>query len=422
VKAAATAGTASRLDARRVRDEFPILRREPGRPPLVYLDSAATTQKPRAVIDRIVRYYETENANVHRGVHRLAEAATAAFEEARAVLARFARAPGTDGVVFTRNTTEAVNLVARAWGTAHLGAGDEVIVTEMEHHSNLVPWQEICRVRGAVLRVVPVRDDGTLDEEAYLALLGRRTRLVAFTAKSNVLGTENPVARMAGAARSAGARVLVDAAQSAPILGVDFAGWGADFVAFSAHKMGGPMGCGVLVMGDEARAETPPFLHGGEMVRRVTLESATWNDDPWRFEAGTPSVADAAGAAAAAIWLEALGADAVRAHEVRLTARALEALGRIPGCRVLGPADASRRPGVVAFTVDDVHPHDLAQVLDADGIAVRAGHHCAQPLLRRHGIVATARASFWVYNTDDDVDALAAGVEKARSLFRGGAR
>jgi cysteine desulfurase/selenocysteine lyase len=416
---AAAPAPARSLDPLALREQFPILLPRPGRPPLSYLDNAATTQKPRAVIDRLVRYYEEENANVHRGLHRLAEAATAAYEESRAVLARFARAPGPESVVFTRNATEAVNLVARAWGGAHLRAGDEVVVTAMEHHSNLVPWQEACRAAGAVLRVAPIRDDGTLDDEAFGALLGPRTRLAAFTAKSNVLGTENPVARLAGMARSVGARVLVDAAQSAAVLGVDFEGWGADFVAFSAHKMGGPMGCGVLVMGEAARTETPPFLHGGEMVRRVTAESATWNDAPWRFEAGTPSVADAAGAAAAALWLEALGAGAVRAHEVLLTARAMELLGRIPGCRVLGPPDPAARPGVVAFAVDDVHPHDLAQVMDARGIAIRAGHHCAQPLHRRLGLAASARASFWVYNSTDEVEALAAAVEEARELFRG---
>jgi len=391
-----------------------------GRVPLVYLDNAATTQKPRAVIDRIVRYYEEENANVHRGLHRLAEAATNAFEGARAAVARFARAPGPDHVVFTRNATESINLVARAWGGMHLGPGDEVVVTEMEHHSNLVPWQEVCRARGARLRVVPVTDGGSLDREAWRALLGSRTRLAAFTAKSNVLGTENPVTAMAAEARSVGARVLVDAAQAAPTADVDLAGWGADFVAFSGHKMCGPMGIGVLALSGDALSDLPPFLHGGEMVRRVTLEGATWNDAPWRWEAGTPSVADAAGLHAAVDYLEAVGSPALRAHETALTARCMDLLAGLGGIRVFGPRDPAERPGLVSFWMDDVHPHDLAQLLDADGVAIRAGHHCAQPLMARHGVVATARASFYLYNTGEDVDALVRSVLRAREMLAPG--
>ncbi len=408
------------LDAARLKLDFPILRQRPGLPPLVYLDNAATTQKPRSVIDRIVRYYEDENANVHRGLHRLAEAATAAFEGARASVARFARAPGPEHVVFTRNATEALNLVARAWGGAHLRAGDEVVVTEMEHHSNLVPWQEVCRERGAVLRSVPVTEEGRLDMDAWHRLLGPRTRLVAFTAKSNVLGTENPVAAMAADARRAGARVVVDAAQAAPTGDVDMAAWGADFVAFSGHKMCGPMGVGVLVLGPDVLDELPPFLHGGEMVRKVTLERATWNDCPWRWEAGTPSVADAVGLQAAIEYIEAVGPAAIRAHETALTALALEELAGLGGIRLFGPREPGARPGVVSFWMDDVHPHDLAQLLDADGVAIRAGHHCAQPLLARHGVVATARASFYLYNTEDDVAALVRSVLRARETLTGG--
>jgi len=408
------------LDPERLKRDFPILQPKAGRPPLVYLDNAATTQKPRAVIDRIVRYYEEENANVHRGLHRLAEAATAAFEDARAAVARFARAPGPEGVVFTRNTTEAINLVARAWGGARLGPGDEVLATEMEHHSNLVPWQEICRARGAILRTVPVTGDGALDLEAYRRLLGPRTRLVAFTAKSNVLGTENPVAAMVADAKAAGARVLVDAAQAAPTGDVDAAGWGADFVAFSGHKMMGPMGIGVLVVSPEAAEDLPPFLHGGEMVRRVTIEKATWNDAPWRWEAGTPSVADAVGLHAAIDYLGAVGPAAIRAHERDLTARAMEELQAVGGVRLFGPADPGARPGIVSFWMDDVHPHDLAQLLDADGVAIRAGHHCAQPLLARQGVVATARASFYLYNTREDVSALCRSVLRARETLTAG--
>ncbi len=415
-----TPGAAPVLDAARLKLDFPILRQRPGLPPLVYLDNAATTQKPRSVIDRIVRYYEEENANVHRGLHRLAEAATAAFEGARASVARFARAPGPESVVFTRNATESLNLVARAWGGAHLGPGDEVVVTEMEHHSNLVPWQEACRARGAVLRSVPVTEEGRLDMDAWHRLLGPRTRLVAFTAKSNVLGTENPVAVMAADARRAGARVLVDAAQAAPSGDVDAAGWGADFVAFSGHKMCGPMGVGVLVLGPEVMDELPPFLHGGEMVRRVTMERATWNDPPWRWEAGTPSVADAVGLQAAIEYIEAAGPAAIRAHETALTALALDELAGLGGIRLFGPRDPAARPGIVSFWMDDVHPHDLAQLLDADGVAIRAGHHCAQPLLARHGVVATARASFYLYNTASDVAALVRSVLRARETLTGG--
>ncbi len=367
-----------------------------------------------------MRYYEEENANVHRGLHRLAETATAAYEGARAAVARFARAADPSCVVFTRNATESLNLVARAWGGSRLGAGDEVVVTEMEHHSNLVPWQEVCRARGAVLRVVPVTEEGRLDREAFRRLLGPRTRLVAFSAKSNVLGTENPVAELVAEARAAGARVVVDAAQAAPSLDVDAAGWGADYVAFSGHKMCGPMGVGVLVLSPEAREELPPFLHGGEMVRRVTLERATWNDAPWRWEAGTPSVADAVGLEAAVLYLEKVGREAVRAHETALTARAMEVLSGIGGVRIFGPADAAARPGVVSFWMEDVHPHDLAQLLDADGVAIRAGHHCAQPLMARYGVVATARASFYIYNTEEDVVALGRSVLRARETLVSG--
>ena len=417
---AAAPAPAPVLDPLRFKADFPILAPRPGLPPLVYLDNAATTQKPRSVIARIVRYYEEENANVHRGLHRLAEAATRAYEDARAAAARFCRAPGPDHLVFTRNATEAINLVARAWGGSHLGPGDEVVVTEMEHHSNLVPWQEICRAKGAVLRAVRVTDEGFLDREAYRAALGPRTRLVAFTAKSNVLGTENPVAELAAEARSVGARVLVDAAQAAPTADVDVARWGADFTAFSGHKMCGPMGIGVLALSADGRSDLPPFLFGGEMVRRVTLTGATWNDAPWLWEAGTPSVADAAGLHAAIDYLEAIGAPALRAHEIRLTARCMEMLAGLGGIRVFGPRDPAARPGVVSFWMDDVHPHDLAQLLDADGVAIRAGHHCAQPLMARNGVVATARASFYLYNTEEDVDALVRAVLRAREMLAPG--
>jgi cysteine desulfurase/selenocysteine lyase len=407
------------LDAAALKADFPILQPQEGVPPLIYLDNAATTQKPRAVIERMVRYYETENANVHRGLHRLAEAATSAFEDSRDVVARFSGVAGPEDIVFTRNATESLNLVARAWGDAHVSAGDEIVVTAMEHHSNLVPWQQLALRRGATLRHVDVTDDDRLDMDQMRASLGPRTRLVAFSAKSNVLGTENPVAEICAAAREAGARTVVDAAQWAPTGGVDLRAWGADFVAFSGHKMMGPMGVGVLAMAEAMREELPPVLFGGEMVRRVTLDDATWNDAPWRWEAGTPSVADVAGLAAAIEYMESVGPAAIRAHEVRLTARALDALGKVEGLTLFGPPDAASRPGVVSFLMDDVHPHDIAQLLDSQGIAVRAGHHCAQPLLARHGVMATARASFYLYNTEEDVDALVAGLLKARATFAG---
>jgi cysteine desulfurase/selenocysteine lyase len=421
-KAGPRAARPPALDAARLRRDFPILQPKPGLPPLVYLDNAATTQKPRAVIDRMVRYYEEENANVHRGLHRLAEAATRAYEDARAAVARFCGAPAPGHVVFTRNATEALNLVARAWAGVHAGPGDEIVVTEMEHHSNLVPWQEACRARGAALRVVPVTEEGRLDREAFRSLLSSRTRLVALSAKSNVLGTVNPVAAMAAEARDAGARVVVDAAQAAPTGDARLDLLGADFLAFSGHKMCGPMGSGVLALAPEALEELPPFLFGGEMVRRVTLEGATWNDAPWRWEAGTPSVADAVGLHAAIGYLEGVGFDAIREHERLLTARCMDELQGIGGVRIFGPADPAERPGIVSFWMEDVHPHDLAQLLDADGVAIRAGHHCAQPLMARHGVVATARASFYLYNTLEDVDALVRSVLRARDALAPGPR
>ncbi|HUK12444.1 MAG TPA: SufS family cysteine desulfurase [Thermoanaerobaculaceae bacterium] len=413
---AAAAHPAAALDPRALRVRFPILRREVHGRPLVYLDNAATTQKPAAVIEALDHYYSHSNANVHRGVHTLAEEATAAYEACRRRVARFVNAPDPDAVVITRNATEALNLVARSWG-ARLAAGDEVLLTEMEHHSNLVPWIMLARERGVVLRHVPVSDGGELDMEAFARLLSPRTRIVAITAMSNVLGTITPLAQIAAAAHHAGAVVVVDGAQSVPHLPVDFQALDADFLAFSAHKMYGPTGVGFLVARPKLLAQMEPVLGGGEMIREVHLDHATWNDVPHRFEAGTPNIADAAAFPAALDLLEELGMAAVRAHEEELVGYALERLGSLGWLQLHGPLDPARRGGLVSFYDPDVHPHDLATILDTRGIAVRAGHHCAQPLMRRLDVPATARASFGVYNDRDDVDALVDGLVAARRYF-----
>jgi cysteine desulfurase/selenocysteine lyase len=416
--AAATPATASRaaLDPRALKARFPILKRQVHGHPLVYLDNAATTQKPISVIEAIARYYEHSNANVHRGVHTLAEEATAAYEECRRRVARFVNAPDPNGVVITRNATEALNLVARSWG-ARLAAGDEVLLTEMEHHSNLVPWIMLARERGVVLKHVPITSAGELDMEAFGALLSTRTRIVAFTAMSNVLGTINPVVEVAAAAHHIGAAVVVDGAQSVPHLPVDFQALDIDFLAFSAHKAYGPTGVGFLVGRPKLLALMEPVMGGGEMIREVYLDRATWNDVPHRFEAGTPNIADAAAFPAALDLLGEIGMDAVRAHEQDLVGYALDRLGALGWLQLYGPLDPARRGGLVSFYDPEVHPHDLATILDTRGIAVRAGHHCAQPLMRRLDVPATARASFGIYNDRDDVDALVDGLVAARRYF-----
>jgi cysteine desulfurase/selenocysteine lyase len=404
------------LDPRALRASFPILARAVHGQRLVYLDNAATTQKPRSVLDAIERYYATCNANVHRGVHTLAEEATAAYEACRRRVAAFVNAPDPHGVVILRNATEAINLVARSWG-ARLGPGDEVLATEMEHHSNLVPWIMLARERGVTLRHVPITDAGELDMAAFRRLLSPRTKLVAVTAMSNVLGTINPVAEIAAAAHRVGAVVLVDGAQSVPHMPVDFAADGADFLAFSAHKAYGPTGVGFLVARPELLEAMEPVAGGGEMIREVHLERATWNDVPHRFEAGTPNIADAAAFPAALDLLGEIGMAAVRAHEEELTAYALDRLCGLGWLELHGPRDPGRRGGLVSFVDPDVHPHDLATILDTRGVAVRAGHHCAQPLMRRLDVPATARASFGIYNDRDDVDALVDGLVAARKYF-----
>jgi cysteine desulfurase/selenocysteine lyase len=411
-----TTGPAVGLDPAAVRGDFPILEREVHGRPLVYLDSANTSQKPRQVLDAMDDYYRRHNANVHRAVHTLSEEATHLFEQARGKVARFAGA-SERATVFTKNASEAINLVAYAWGLRNLQEGDEVLVTEMEHHSNLVPWQLVARLTGARVRAVPVTGDHLLDLDALDGLLGERTRMVAVSAMSNMLGTLNPVAEVARRAHAAGALVLADAAQAVPHAGARLDRLGVDFLAFTGHKMLGPMGIGVLAAREELLERMEPFLGGGEMIRDVTIEGSTWNDIPWRFEAGTPNVAEAVGLGAAVDYLQAIGMDRVRAAEAELTAYALGRLGELKGLRLYGPEEPEQRGGVLSFTLGEIHPHDVAQVLDEDGIAVRAGHHCTMPLHRRLGVQATTRASFSVYSTVEEVDALAAGLDKAARFF-----
>jgi cysteine desulfurase/selenocysteine lyase len=412
----ATAGTGVSFDPRALRARFPILARTINGHRLVYLDNAATTQKPEAVLSALRRYYVTSNANVHRGVHTLAEEATAAYEACRTRVARFINAPEERGVVIVRNATEAINLVALSWGST-LTKGDEVLLSEMEHHSNLVPWIMLARERGVVLRHIPITDDGKLDMAALPSLLSRRTRIVALTAMSNVLGTINPVAEIAVAAHRVGAIMVVDGAQSVPHLPVDFQALDIDFLAFSAHKAYGPTGVGFLVAKPELLERMEPVFGGGEMIREVRLDSATWNDIPHKFEAGTPNIADAAAFPAALDLLEELGMESVREHERELAGYALERLRSLGWLQLHGPLDPDRRGALVSFVDPEIHPHDLAQVLDTRGIAIRAGHHCAQPLMRRLGVVATARASFSIYNDRDDVDALVEALAEARRYF-----
>jgi cysteine desulfurase/selenocysteine lyase len=405
------------LDAARLREDFPILAREvrPG-VPLVYLDSTATTQKPLPVLQAMDAFYRRSNANIHRGVHTLAEEATAIYEQARGKVARFIHASSADQVIFTRNATESINLVAYTWARANLKSGDLVILTEMEHHSNLVPWHMLSVERGVTLEFVPVLDDGLLDLDVYRSLLARSPRLVAFTGMSNVLGTINPVAGMIRLAHDAGAVVLVDGAQSVPHLPVDVQALDVDFLAFSAHKMLGPTGIGALYGKRSLLESMPPFLGGGDMIKTVHLRNFIPNSLPHKFEAGTPAIAEAAGFGAAVDYLEKIGMDAVAAHEREIVTYALERLAEIPGVKVFGPS-ADKKGGVAAFTLDGVHPHDVAQIVDRYGIAVRAGHHCAQPLHERFGIPATTRASFYIYSVKEEVDKLVEGIHQVKKVF-----
>lgn len=403
-------------DVAEVRAQFPILALLVHGKPLVYLDSTASSQKPQVVIDRLATYYAQGNANVHRGVHTLSEEATAAFEGSRAKVARFINASSSKEIIWTRNATEAINLVAYSWGSANLKPGDEVLITEMEHHSNIVPWQLACQRTGATLRYVPVDDEGFLRLDLLPTLLTPRTRLFAFTAMSNVLGTINPVAELTAAAHAVGAIALVDGAQSVPHLAVDVQALGADFLAFSGHKMCGPTGIGVLYGRRELLEAMPPFMGGGDMIKEVHLDGSRWNTLPWKFEAGTPAIAEAIALGAAVDFLSTLGMAAIQAHEHALVSYAMQQLQQVEGLHILGPG-ADQRGGVAAFTLGDIHPHDLAAILDGEGVAIRAGHHCAQPLHERYGLPASARASFYLYNTLAEVDQLAAALDKAREMF-----
>jgi len=405
------------LDVEAVRRDFPILQRQVHGKPLVYLDNAATSQKPRVVIDALVRYYESYNANIHRGLHTLAEEATDAYEGARAKVARFIKSHyGPESVVFTRNTTEGINLVANAWGRRFLQPEDEIVLSLAEHHSNFIPWQLIARERGARLRFVDIDEEGNLRLDQLESLVGPKTKMVALAHASNVLGI-NPIVEAAEIAHRHGALLLVDGAQSVPHMPVEVAEIGCDFLAFSGHKMCAPTGIGVLWARPELLEAMDPFLGGGSMIRRVLLEEATWNEVPHKFEAGTPNIADAIGLGAAIDYLEGLGMENVRAHEKALTAYALERLGALPGLTIYGPRNAEQRVGVVSFNYGELHPHDLSQVLDRYGVAIRAGHHCAQPLMRRLGCVATARASFYLYNTFAEIDVLVEALQETARFF-----
>jgi cysteine desulfurase/selenocysteine lyase len=406
------------LDPDAIRADFPILGTLlHDRVPLVYLDNAATTQRPRQVIQAIVDVYEKHYANVHRGIHWLSDQSTDLFEDARERVRKFINAPEREEIIFTPGTTESINLVARSWGDANVRGGDEILLTEMEHHANLVPWQQLAQRSGAILRHIPITDDGRLDLEQLPKLLSEKTRLVAVAAVSNVLGTINPVQEIIRQAHAAGALVLVDAAQSAPHTTTDVQQFGADFLAFSGHKMLGPSGVGVLY-GRRALLEAmPPFLGGGSMIRRVKLDSFEPAELPSKFEAGTPPIVPAIGLGAAIEYLEQLGMDAIHEHEMRLTARAHEVLADQPGMRFLGPRP-EHKSGIISFTVEGIHAHDIAQLLDRRGVAVRAGHHCAMPLHKRLGIGASARASFYFYNTLAEVDVLGEALAAARRVFR----
>lgn len=405
------------MNWKQVRADFPILNQQVNGKPLVYLDNAATTQKPRQVIAAIRQYYEESNANVHRSIHTLGERATAAYEDARVKVAEFIGAPDPSTCIFVRNASEGLNLVAYSYARARLGPGDEILITPMEHHSNLVPWQLVARATGAQLRFIPLNADGTLNTEQLDALLTKRTRVVSVTHASNVLGTIVDVKTIARKAHAVGAVMVVDGAQSVPHMPVNVQDLDADFLAFSGHKMGGPMGIGVLYGRSELLAEMPPFLAGGEMIRSVGWEESTWNDLPYKFEAGTPNVEGAVGLAAAVDYLQALGMDNVRRHAVALTRYALEQVQAL-GATIYGPRNAEDRSGLVAFNLGEIHPHDVATVLDSEGVAIRAGHHCAQPLhLDWIGVPATNRASFYVYNNEEDVDRLVAALTKTKEFF-----
>ena len=409
------AGLDLALDVTKIRADFPILAERINGRPLVYLDNAATSQKPRVVLDAIANYYEHLNANIHRGVHTLSVRATEAHDAARLTVKQFINAADTREIIFVRGATEAINLVAQTYGRKHVAAGDEVLITAMEHHSNIVPWQILCEEKSAHLRVAPIDDRGELILDEFARLIGPRTKIVAVTHVSNALGTVLPLREMIELAHRSGVPVLVDGAQAVPHFAVDVQALDADFYAFSGHKVYGPTGIGVLYGKRALLDAMPPYQGGGDMIRSVTFEKTTYNDLPWKFEAGTPDIAGAIALGAALKYITGLGMDNIAAHENDLLAYATQTVGAIPGVQLIGTA--SERVGVVSFVLDGVHPHDLGTILDREGIAIRTGHHCAQPVMERFGIPATARASFAVYNTREEIDALVAGIRAAREVF-----
>ena len=403
------------LDVAAIRAQFPALQQQVHGKPLVYLDNAATTQKPQVVIDAIRRYYEQDNANVHRGVHALSERATAAFEGARRRVRDFLGARSEREVIFTRNATESLNLVARAWGDWRLTPGDEVLITALEHHSNIVPWQQACARTGAVLKVAPIDDNGDVILEEYERLLSPRTRMVAISHLSNALGTINPVEQMIPMARRVGATVLVDGSQAAYHMAVDVQALDVDFYVFTGHKVYGPTGIGVLYGREAILTAMPPFLGGGDMISSVTFEHSEWNDLPYKFEAGTPNIADAIALGTALEFIQGVGFEAIGAHESRLLEYGTARLREVPGLRLVGTA--RRKASVLSFVFDDIHPHDIGTIVDREGVAIRTGHHCAQPVMDRFCIPATARASLAMYNTTEDIDALIRALDKVRALL-----
>ena len=408
------------FDVERIREDFPILSRKIHGKPLVYLDNAATTQKPSQVIDSLVNYYENFNANVHRGVHSLSMEATDMFEQARVKVSDFINAETSETLIWTRNASESLNIVAHSWARTHIGEGDEILLTPMEHHSNLVPWQELARIKGANIRFIPMTEDGLLNLEDIESLLNEKTRLVSVVHMSNALGTINPVKELGQMAHSVDAKFLVDGAQSVPHMPTDVQDMDCDFLAFSGHKMMGPTGIGGLYVKMDTLETMEPFMTGGEMVLEVTYEKASWADLPMKFEAGTPNIADAVALGAAVDYLENLGMDNVHQYEQELTSYALEKFSEVEalGIDLFGPRDTNNRGGILSFTTAEVHPHDLGTILDRMGIAVRTGHHCAMPLIRSLGVAATARASFYIYNTIEEIDALIEGITEALRYFR----
>ena len=403
------------FDVLKIRADFPALAQEAHGHPLVYLDNAATSQKPSAVIDAVRRYYQEDNANVHRGVHLLSQRATDVYEAARETIRAFINAASIREIIYTRNATESINLVARSWGDANVRAGDEVLITAMEHHSNIVPWQMLCERTGAVLRVAPINDRGELLMDGFETLLTSRTRIVAAVHVSNALGTVNPVAEIVRLARRAGAIVLIDGSQAVHHMPVDVTAIGADFYVFTGHKMYGPTGIGVLHGREALLREMPPFLGGGDMISSVTFEGSTWNELPYKFEAGTPNIAGAVGLGAAIDYIRGVGFDAFGPHEAALLEYGTAQLQAVPGVRLIGTA--REKAGVLSFVMDDIHPHDIGTIVDREGVAIRTGHHCAQPVMDRLGIPATARASLAMYNTKHDIDALVAALGRVRELL-----